>query len=176
MWHGNWRDRVWSQLDRPWDMVVVGGGITGAGIVRLASRVGLDVLLVERRDFAWGTSGRSTKLVHGGLRYLAQGQLGVTRESVHEREKLLQEGAGLIEHLGFLVPTFDGHSPGKRSFTVGLALYDLLAGKWAHRYYHRDEFQLLAPHIDPQGLQGGFRYYDAVTDDARLVLRVGPPR
>ncbi len=172
MWHGNWRDRIWAQLDRPWDMVIVGGGITGAGILRLAVHLGLEVLLVERHDFGWGTSSRSTKLVHGGLRYLAQGQLGVTRESVRERERLLKEGPGLIDRLGFLVPTFDGQSPSKGSFAAGLALYDLLAGRWAHRYYSRHDFQLLAPHVDSEGLQGGFCYYDAVTDDARLVLRV----
>jgi len=172
MWNGNWRDRVWSQLDRQWDMIVVGGGITGAGILRLASRLGLAALLVERRDFAWGTSSRSTKLVHGGLRYLAQGQLGVTRESVRERERLLREGPGLVEPLGFLVPTFANQSPGKRSFAAGLAVYDLLAGKWDHRYYQRHDFRLLAPHVDSENLQGGFGYYDAVTDDARLVVRV----
>jgi glycerol-3-phosphate dehydrogenase len=172
MWHGNWRDRVWSQLDRLWDLIIVGGGITGAGVLRLATSLGLQVLLVERRDFGWGTSSRSTKLVHGGLRYLAQGQLRVTRESVRERERLLQEGPGLVERLGFLVPTFDGQSPGKRSFSAGLALYGLLARKWTHRYYRRGDFQLLAPHVDSAGLKGGFRYDDAVTDDARLVLRV----
>ncbi len=172
MWRGNWRDKVWSQLDRSWDIIIVGGGITGAGILRLASRLGLKVLLVERRDFAWGTSSRSTKLVHGGLRYLAQGQLGVTRESVRERERLLAEAPGLVERLGFLVPTYDGQSPSRGSLAAGLAVYDLLAGKWAHQYHGRSEFQLLAPHVDPQGLEGGYRYYDAVTDDARLVLRV----
>jgi len=172
MWCGNWRERVWAQLDKLWDMVIVGGGITGAGILRLASRLGIDVLLVERRDFAWGTSSRSTKLVHGGLRYLAQGQIGVTRESVRDRERLLEEGPGLVERLGFLVPTFDGQSPGRRSFAVGLALYDLLAGKWDHRYYPRQAFRSLVPQVDSEELDGGFCYYDAVTDDARLVLRV----
>jgi glycerol-3-phosphate dehydrogenase len=172
MWHGNWRDKVWSQLDRPWDMVIVGGGITGAGILRLACRSGIEALLVEGHDFAWGTSSRSTKLVHGGLRYLAQGQIGVTWESVRERERLLVEGPGLVERLGFLVPTFDGQSPSKRSFAVGLALYDLMAGKWEHRYRSRQALQLLAPHVASEELNGGFCYYDAVTDDARLVLRV----
>jgi glycerol-3-phosphate dehydrogenase len=153
-------------------MIIVGGGITGAGILRLATSLGLQALLVERRDFGWGTSSRSTKLVHGGLRYLAQGQLGVSRESVRERESLLQEGPGLVERLGFLVPIYESQSPSKRSFTFGLALYDLLAGKWTHSYHRRGDLTLLAPHVDAKGLKGGFRYDDAVTDDARLVLRV----
>jgi glycerol-3-phosphate dehydrogenase len=75
MWHTHWREEVWSRLNEPWDIIVVGGGITGAGILRLATQIGLRTLLVEKRDFAWGTSSRSTKLVHGGLRYLARASL-----------------------------------------------------------------------------------------------------
>jgi glycerol-3-phosphate dehydrogenase len=172
MWQTNWRDNVWSQLDRPWDIIVIGGGITGAGILRVAAGVGARTLLVEGKDFAWGTSSRSTKLVHGGLRYLAQGQFGVTRESVRERERLLKEAPGLIERLGFLVPTYDGDSPSKRGFALGLAVYDYFARNWDHRYYKGDAFLMLAPHLRSDRLKGGFGYYDSVTDDARLVLRV----
>jgi glycerol-3-phosphate dehydrogenase len=88
-------------LGGPWDLVVIGGGITGAGILLEAARRGLRVLLVEQRDFAWGTSSRSSKLVHGGLRYLKEGQFGLTRESVHEREHLLHQAAGLVEPQSF---------------------------------------------------------------------------
>jgi hypothetical protein len=84
-------------LGRAVGLVVIGGGITGAGILLEAARRGSKALLVEQRDFAWGTSSRSSKLVHGGLRYLKEGQLGLTRESVHEREHLLQQAAGLVE-------------------------------------------------------------------------------
>ncbi len=172
MWQDNWRDDVWSQLDRPWDMIVVGGGITGAGVLRMATRLGLRVLLVERNDFGWGTSSRSTKLVHGGLRYLAQGQFAVTRHSVRERERLLKEGPGLIDPVGFLLATYKGDSRSRWAFSVGLAAYDLLVPKWNHCHYKADDFLMLAPHLSRERLAGGFRYYDAVTDDARLVLRI----
>lgn len=172
MWQTNWRDNVWSQLDQPWDIIVVGGGITGAGILRLATNLGLRALLVDGHDFAWGTSSRSTKLVHGGLRYLAQGQYGVTRESVREREWLLRQAPGLIEPLGCLLATYQGGSRSKSAFALALAFYDLFGHKWQHRYYKGDDFLMLAPHLEQRGLQGGFRYYDAVTDDARLVLRI----
>jgi len=172
MWQNNWRERIWEELDSPWDLIVVGGGITGAGVLRAATRLGLRALLVEAKDFSWGTSSRSTKLVHGGLRYLAQGQFGVTRESVRERERLVKEAPGLIDWLGFLMPVFKNSSPRKQSFGAGLALYDGFARKWRHRYYKGDDFLMLAPHIRQDELRGGFRYYDAVTDDAHLVLRV----
>ena len=172
MWHTNWRDHVWSQLDQPWDMIVVGGGITGAGILRLATNLGLRVLLVERNDFAWGTSSRSTKLVHGGLRYLAQGQYSVTRESVREREWLMRQAPGLIDPLGCLLAAYEGGSRSRPAFALALAFYDLFGHKWEHRYFKGDDFMMLAPHLSEHGLRGGFRYFDAVTDDARLVLRI----
>jgi glycerol-3-phosphate dehydrogenase len=172
MWHSNWRARIWAQVGRPWDLVVVGGGISGAGVLRLATHMGLRALLVEEKDFSWGTSSRSTKLVHGGLRYLGQGQFGVTRESVHEREHLTKEAPGLVDELGFLVPMYEGASPNRRSFAAGLAVYDYFARKWDHRYCSADDFLMLAPHIRSRQLQGGFCYYDSVTDDSRLVLRV----
>lgn len=172
MWDKNWRDELWARLSQPWDVLVIGGGITGAGILREAARLGLRVLLVERRDFAWGTSSRSSKLVHGGLRYLASGQVGVTLTSVRERESLLHDGPGLIDPLGFLVATHKGDKPGRFTYGAGLAVYDLMALQWSHRYYSADEFRMLMPYLGGEGLRGGFRYEDAQTDDARLVLRV----
>jgi glycerol-3-phosphate dehydrogenase len=172
MWEGNWRDEIWARLDEPWELIVIGGGITGAGILREASRLGLRSLLVERRDFGWGTSSRSSKLVHGGLRYLKDGKLRLTRASVHERERLLDEGPGLIDPLGFLLATYDGDHPGRWTFSAALSVYDLLALQWSHQHYSAADFQMLAPHIVQEGLEGGFRYGDAQTDDARLVLRV----
>jgi glycerol-3-phosphate dehydrogenase len=153
-------------------MIVIGGGITGAGILREASRAGLRVLLVEQRDFAWGTSSRSSKLVHGGLRYLKEGRLRLTRASVRERDRLLEEGPGLIDPLGFLLATYKGDSPGRRLFGAGLTIYDLLALQWTHHYFKAADFRMLAPYVAPENLQGGFQYGDAQTDDARLVLRV----
>jgi glycerol-3-phosphate dehydrogenase len=177
MWEGNWRDEIWSRLGQSqpgqeWDVIVVGGGITGAGILREAARLGLRCLLVDRHDFGWGTSSRSSKLVHGGLRYLKERKLRLTRACVHERERLLEEGPGLIDPLGFLLATYEGDRPGRWTYGAGLSVYDLLALQWSHRHYSAEDFQMLAPHISQAGLKGGFRYGDAQTDDARLVLRV----
>ncbi|HSR30761.1 MAG TPA: glycerol-3-phosphate dehydrogenase/oxidase [Anaerolineae bacterium] len=172
MWTKNWRDEIWSQLNQDWDVLVVGGGITGAGIMREATRHGLRTLLVEKRDFGWGTSSRSSKLVHGGLRYLKERKVRLTRDSVHERERLLDEGPGLIDPLGFLLATYEGDRPGRWTYGAGLSVYDLLALQWSHRHYSAEDFQMLAPHITQAGLKGGFRYGDAQTDDARLVLRL----
>lgn len=166
------RDRIWSKLGRPWDLLIVGGGITGAGLLREAVRLGLQALLVEQKDFAWGTSSRSSKLVHGGLRYLKEGDLLLTRAAVQERQELMVEGPGLVDPLGFLLSVYRGDSPGRLLYGIGLSVYDLLAMRWDHTYHSPEEFQMLAPHICREGLQGGFCYGDAQTDDARLVLRV----
>jgi glycerol-3-phosphate dehydrogenase len=166
------RETAWSQLDKPWDLIIAGGGITGAGILREATRLGLRALLVEQRDYAWGTSSRSSKLVHGGLRYLRQGRVGLTYASVKERDNLLAAGQGLVQPLGFLWATYEGSRPGRWLFEVGLSLYDLLAWQWSHTYHDVEQFRMLAPHLRRRQLQGGFAYADAQTDDARLVLRL----
>jgi glycerol-3-phosphate dehydrogenase len=172
MWTQNWRANIWQNLEQDWDIVIVGGGITGAGILREAVRLGLRVLLVEQRDFAWGTSSRSSKLVHGGFRYLKEGKLGLTMASVQEREQLLAEGPGLIDPLGFLLATYEGDKMGRLVYEAGLTVYDLLALQWSHEYYSPADFRMMAPHLTSSGLKGGFRYGDAQTDDARLTLRV----
>ncbi|MBN1316917.1 MAG: glycerol-3-phosphate dehydrogenase/oxidase [Anaerolineales bacterium] len=172
MWQGEWRDAIWNKLDLPFDILIIGGGITGAGILRESVRLGLKTLLVEKRDFGWGTSSRSSKLVHGGLRYLKNMQFSLTRDSVRERERLIGEAPGLIDPLGFLLANYTGDSPGRWTFRAGLTVYDLLALHWTHRHYSADDFQKLAPHIKADGLEGGFRYGDAQTDDVRLVLRI----
>lgn len=172
-WDGDWREEAWDGLDEAeWDVVVVGGGITGAGTLREAARLGLRALLIEQRDFAWGTSSRSSKLVHGGLRYLKTGQLALTRASVLGREQLLAQGPGLIDPLGFLLAQYEDDSAGRLLYGAGLTVYDLMAMQWSHRYYNPQDFQMLAPYISPTGLRGGFQYMDAQTDDARLVLRI----
>ncbi|MBN1262173.1 MAG: glycerol-3-phosphate dehydrogenase/oxidase, partial [Anaerolineae bacterium] len=136
------------------------------------ARLGLKALLVEQKDFSWGTSSRSSKLVHGGIRYLKEGKVMLTLTSVQERERLINEGPGLIDPLGFLLATYKGDFPGKWTYGAGLTVYDLLALQWGHRYYSAGDFQMLAPHIAQENLEGGWRYGDAQTDDARLVLRV----
>ncbi len=155
-----------------WDLIIIGGGITGAGILREAARAGLRVLLLEQKDFAWGTSSRSSKLVHGGLRYLKEGQIGLTYASVKERQQLLNQAPGLVEPLGFLLAAYTSDKHGRWLYRAGLTVYDLLALQWSHRYYDPRDFRMLAPHLAAEGLKGGFRYGDAQTDDARLVLRV----
>ena len=166
------REGLPALLAREWDLLIIGGGITGAGILLEAARRGLAALLVEQKDFAWGTSSRSSKLVHGGLRYLKQGRLGMTFESVHERQALLRDAAGLVEPQGFAFGDYLGRKPGRRQFMLGLAIYDWMAGRRTRRLLSADEFAMLAPHVARAGLQGGMLYQDAKTDDARLVLRV----
>ncbi len=172
MWGKGFRDGVWGRLGDPWDLVVVGGGITGAGILAEATRAGLRAVLLEARDFASGTSSRSTKLVHGGLRYLRQGQFLVTRKSVKERERMLDEGRGLVEPLPFSLAAFEGDQMPRWMFGVGLSIYDALAWKWEHERLNAAEILRAFPAMAESGVLGGYRYFDAQTDDARLTVRV----
>lgn len=172
MWQAGYRDEIWSRLEGPWDLVIVGGGITGAGILGEAVRHGYKALLVEAQDFSSGTSSRSTKLVHGGLRYLRQGQFLVTRKSVRERERLMNEGVGLINPLAFSLAAFPGDQMPKWMYGVGLAMYDALAWKWAHERKSKRELVELIPPLSGSAVTGGYRYFDAQTDDSRLTLRV----
>lgn len=107
MWQSGWRDEVWSRIEGPWDLIVIGGGITGAGILREATRMGLRALLVEGKDFSSGTSSRSSKLVHSGFRYLREAKFRLTYHSVREREALLKQGRGLVNPLGFLLVNYE---------------------------------------------------------------------
>ena len=156
----------------PWDLVVIGGGISGAGVAQQAARRGWRVLLVERRDFAWGTSSRSSKLVHGGLRYLRQGDVKTTWHCVRERERLMREAPELIEPQSFLFAHCAGRAPGRWPLQAGLTLSDLMAGRRSHRWADVAEVARLAPGLAPGGLRGALVFEDAKTDDARLVLRV----
>ncbi len=180
-WNAEWRRSFVAAMqgegneegsERDWDVVVVGGGITGAGVFREFARQGLRVLLVEQGDFAWGTSSRSSKMVHGGLRYLASGAIGLTRESVRERQRLLREAPGLVDPLPFLYPHYRGAFPPPWLFGIVLTVYDFLAGIWNHRYIRQEELMPFAPGLRQEGLLGAMQFADAVTDDARLTLRV----
>jgi len=171
LWRRDGRAELPGLMAKEWDLLVIGGGITGAGILLEAARRGLKALLVERRDFAWGTSSRSSKLVHGGLRYLKDGHLHLTRESVRERESLLRDAPGLVEPQGFAFAHYAGQR-GRRSFLAGLAIYDLLAGRRERHWLGKDAFLERAPNVAQANLAGGIVYLDAKTDDARLVLRV----
>ncbi|MEK6805449.1 MAG: glycerol-3-phosphate dehydrogenase/oxidase [Pseudomonadota bacterium] len=155
-----------------YDLVVVGGGITGAGIFREAVKTGARVLLVEKNDYASGTSSWSSKLVHGGLRYLKTGEWRLTLESVRERQRLMNEAPGLVERQPFLMPIYQGRKPGKVTMRLGLWLYDRMAGVASSRWLDDRQTLLHEPHLRQDGLLGAVAYDDARTDDARLVLRL----
>src|SRR5689334_18972136 len=154
------------------DVAIVGGGITGAGIALDLAARGARVALVERGDFAGGTSSRSSKLIHGGLRYLAQYQFGVTREALRERQLLLRLAPALVETLPFVIPVVAGALEAAR-VALGLTLYDVLAGRaqvgtWAR--VAPADLRALAPGIDLSDLTVAYSYQDCRTDDARLTL------
>jgi glycerol-3-phosphate dehydrogenase len=172
MWQQGWRETIWSALDGTWDIIVIGGGITGAGILREATRANLRALLVEQNDFASGTSSRSGKMVHGGLRYLKNAQIQLTVESVRERDRLVREGRGLVTPNAFLLANFRGDSPPDWVFGAGLVLYDAIALKWQHQHLSVQRARELVPELTSPELLGAYRYFDAQTDDARLALRV----
>ncbi len=161
--------RLQSEL---WDVLVIGGGISGAGVLREAARRGWKAALIEQRDFAWGTSSRSSKMVHGGLRYLKEGELTLTRHAVQERERLMKEAPDLVEPLSFFFADCEGRKPGRRMFQLGLWVYGLMAGRRTDRYVDAAAARTLVPGLNPPQLKGAMVYEDAVTDDARLVLRV----
>jgi glycerol-3-phosphate dehydrogenase len=162
-----------SALPPRFDLIVIGGGITGAGIFREAARTGASVLLLEQADFASGTSSGSSKLVHGGLRYLKTGQWQLTLESVRERQRLLREAAGLVETQPFLMPLYRGERPGRAAIRFGLWLYDRMArAARGSRWIGPGEVLALEPQLRREGLLGAMLYDDARTDDARLVLRL----
>lgn len=156
----------------PYDVLVIGGGIAGAGVALEAARAGARAALVEARDFASGTSSRSSKLVHGGLRYLAQGKFGLTRESVRERMALLRDAPDLVVAQDFLVPVRRGGRNGKTKLAAALAVYDFFAGVRSRRWRDADELRSDLPALAADNLQGGWSYRDAQTDDSRFVLRV----
>lgn len=172
-WNAAWRQQVLPTLaDETWDLIVIGGGISGAGILREAARRGWRCLLLEQRDFAWGTSSRSSKMVHGGLRYIAKGQWRLTRDSVRERQRLLDEAPGLVEPMSFMMPHYRGGFPGPRVMGGLLTVYDALAGRRSHRFHTAQQLGYLAPGLKDHDLLGGTCFVDALTDDARLVMRV----
>ena len=172
MWTEGWRSRFQAAAETRFDVLIIGGGITGAGIALEAARAGLRVALVEQNDFASGTSSWSSKLVHGGLRYLASGDWRLTRESVHERQRLMRDLPGLVEPLDFMLPVYAHDKPGRAALGAALGLYDLMAGKRYSHYMTPATFGMHMPYLDRTDLKGGFVYRDAVTDDVGLTLRV----
>jgi len=172
-WNQSWRKQSWSELESSaWDVIIVGGGITGAGIFREAVNAGLRTLLVEQHDFSFGTSSRSSKLVHGGMRYLRNRQFSVTRESVHERQWLLRAAPHLVTPLSFLLPHYNHYSVSRSALHTGIIIYDVMGRIWKHRSYKPQQIANAIPFLDQHGISGAFHYYDAEVDDSRLVLRL----
>jgi glycerol-3-phosphate dehydrogenase len=159
---------------RPYDIAIVGGGATGLGVALDAAARGFSVVLVESHDFAKGTSSRATKLVHGGVRYLAQGNIGLVREALRERSTLLHNAPYLAQPLAFVMPSYKWWE--MPFYGIGLTLYDVLAGKagLGHtEFLSRAETLALLPAAQPQGLKGGVKYWDGQFNDARLALALG---
>jgi len=154
------------------DLLVIGGGITGCGVARDAAMRGLSVCLVERDDFASGTSGRSSRLIHGGIRYLEHGQLHLVYESIRERQTLLRIAPHLVKPLAFTWPIYRGARVGKLKLNAGLFLYELMAGGRSPKHSTLNAAETLEhePRLKREGLTGGAVYYDACTDDARLAI------
>ena len=167
------RPELLARLAEPkrYDLAVIGGGATGLGVALEAASRGYSVVLLESHDFAKGTSSRATKLVHGGVRYLAQGNLALVREALHERSVLLKNAPHLAQPLAFVMPSYNyWEAP---FYGVGLKLYDLLAGASGigkTEFLSRNETLQCLPTVQPRGLKGGVKYWDGQFDDARLAL------
>jgi len=164
----NLRDRR-----EPWDIVVIGGGATGMGVAVDAAARGLSVVLLEAHDFGKGTSSRSTKLVHGGVRYLEQGNIPLVMSALKERGLMRQNAPHLVHDLAFIVPNYSWwEAP---FYGIGLKLYDLLAGKYgfgASKLLSKAETLERLPALEPENLLGGVVYYDGQFDDARLLIHL----
>lgn len=170
------RNEMLSRLEDhtgEWDMIIVGGGATGMGIAIDAASRGYETLLLEQNDFAKGTSSRSTKLIHGGVRYLQQGNVSLVLEALEERGRLLENAPHLVHNLPFIVPNYDWwEGP---FYGIGLKLYDVLAGKrgfGASRYLSKEKTLEHIPTVEQKGLRGGVIYHDGQFDDARLVINM----
>ncbi len=167
------RAQLLKQLGRPhqWDLAIIGGGATGLGVAVDAAARGYSVVLVESHDFAKGTSSRATKLVHGGVRYLPQGNIGLVREALHERTTLLHNAPHIAQPLPFVVPSYKIWETA--FYGTGLKMYDALAGKAGlgpTQLLSRAEALKCLPTARKEGLKGGVKYWDGQFDDARLAV------
>ena len=173
MFHPHWRQQALASLAEPFDLLIVGGGITGCGILLDASQRGLRCLLIEKGDIASGTSSRSSKLIHGGLRYLKQMQFRVTRHSCTERDRMLDLSPHLVDPLRFVYPAYRGDKTPGWQVDLGLWLYDRLTSRPdKHTHLDAEEVHALVPGLPTEGLDRALAYGDARADDARLTLAV----
>ncbi|MCC5939753.1 MAG: glycerol-3-phosphate dehydrogenase/oxidase [Lunatimonas sp.] len=162
-----------EEKERVWDLVIIGGGASGLGVALDALSRGLSVVLCEKADFAQGTSSRSTKLVHGGVRYLAQGEIGLVFEALKERGRLLNNAPHLTENQPFIIPIYSFFDRWK--YSIGLKIYDWMAGRLRlgkSRFISRKVTINRLPQIKTEGLRGGIVYHDGQFDDARLALAI----
>jgi len=156
-----------------WDIIVIGGGATGLGVAVEAASRGYRTLLLEQHDFSKGTSSRSTKLIHGGVRYLRQGNISLVIEALQERGRLIKNAPHLVHHQSFIVPAYDWWSG--PFYGIGLKVYDLMAGKLGlgpSKMLSREETLERIPTLEPEGLRGGIEYYDGQFDDSRLAVNL----
>lgn len=156
---------------KEWDIVIVGGGATGLGCAVDAASRGYKTLLLEEVDFSKGTSSRSTKLVHGGVRYLQQGDISLVFEALHERGLMFKNAPHLVTNQSFIIPTYDFW--GGPFYTVGLKVYDLMAGKLGlgpSKHISREEVIKALPTVERKGLKGGVIYQDGQFDDSRMAI------
>jgi glycerol-3-phosphate dehydrogenase len=173
VFHPHWRQTALNRLEETFDVVVIGGGITGCGIFLDAAQRGLRTLLVERGDFASGTSSRSSKLIHGGLRYLKQMQFRITRLACRERDRMLSLNPHLVDAIRFVYPAYHGDRTAGWKVDLGLSLYDRLTDRpERHAQLDEEEILSLAPGLASEGLDRVLAYTDAMADDARLTLAV----
>lgn len=162
-----------ADFDSVWDIIVIGGGATGLGTALDAASRGYSTLLLEQADFAKGTSSRSTKLAHGGVRYLQQGDVSLVIEALHERGLMMKNAPHLVRNQAFIIPSYDWW--GGPFYTVGMKVYDILAGKLGlgpSKGLSKEETLKLIPTLEPEGLKGGVIYYDGQFDDARLAINL----
>lgn len=167
------REEMWEKIPEQVDVAIIGGGITGAGIARDAARRGLRAAMFEQNDIAYGTSSRSSKLIHGGLRYLQSYEFSLVFESVSERRVVLDLAPHLVNPLAFLFPVYQGSRKGLRTISAGMWLYEGLAlfrSPKRHRTLKPSDVAKEEPMLKQEGLQGASVYYDCSTDDARLTL------
>ncbi len=157
---------------KTFDLVIIGGGVTGAGVFHEAVNLGFKTILLEANDFSWGTSSRSSKMVHGGLRYLKQGKFLLTKSAVKERERLLKTYPGLVNPLEFLMPIYTDYGPSKSSMKIGLSIYSFMARQKQHQSFTKDQTLEFVPHLRKDHLVSAVGFKDAQVDDARLVLRL----
>lgn len=156
-----------------WDLIVIGGGATGLGTALDSASRGFKTLLLEQADFAKGTSSRSTKLVHGGVRYLAQGNISLVKEALHERGLLFKNAPHIVEKQLFVIPCFSWIAIVK--YLIGLKLYDWLSGKLSlgrSVFLSRNRLKNLLPGVNASGLKGGIAYFDGQFDDARMAINI----